>query len=383
MEYRTLGRTGLEVSAVSLGTEYLINLPRRRVVGVIREAVARGINYFDLFFAQPAFRDNMGAAFYGRRKRVLLAAHLGAVEKDAQYQKTRDLRLAAEFFEDFLARYRTGYADVLFLHNCDSPSDYAAVMDPHGLVGLAKRFQKEGKARFIGFSTHTVSTALKAVASPHIDVLMFPISAAGNAVPGRKALFAACAARNIGLVAMKPYAGGKLLSGARTLELERWHLGGKPARLTKSAHAERLLARITPVRCLSYVLAQPGVSTVVPGCKNKRELAAALRYFGAPPAERDFSSLVSRYKTHVKGQCVYCNHCLPCPSKIDIGATIRALESARGVRPGGRQGAPSGRRRERGVNPTACIECGACVRRCPFGVDVIAAMRKAARFLRQ
>ena len=81
MEYRRLGRTGLDVGAVSLGTEYLIDLPREKVVSVIREAIARGINYFDLFYAQEEFRDNMGAAFKGHRDRVFLAGHLGATEK--------------------------------------------------------------------------------------------------------------------------------------------------------------------------------------------------------------------------------------------------------------------------------------------------------------
>jgi predicted aldo/keto reductase-like oxidoreductase len=375
MKYRPLGRTGLQLSEVSLGTEYLINRPRRHVVGVIREAVERGINYFDLFFAQPAFRDNMGAAFAGLRKKVFLAAHLGAVEKDGQYTKSRDLGLSERFFEDFLARYRTRYVDVLFLHNCDSPADFSAVMRPQGLLGLAKRLRKEGRARLIGFSTHTVSTALKAVRTGDVDVIMFPVNAAGNAVPGRKKLFAACASHGVGLVAMKPYAGGKLLANTRTLELERWHVGVDSMKLTA---AGRRRAKITPAQCLSYVLAQPGVSTVVPGCKDKRELAAALAYLDAPPAGRDFSSLVARYRTHVEGECVYCNHCLPCPSNIDIGATMRALDAAKGL-PSGR--ARTAKSRRPGVNPKTCIECGACVSRCPFGVEVIAAMRKAAKLI--
>ena len=377
MKYRPLGRTGLQVSEVSLGTEYLIDRPRRHVVGVIREAVELGVNYFDLFFAQPAFRDNMGAAFAGLRKKVFLAAHLGAVENDGQYAKSRDLRLSERFFEDFLARYRTRYADVLFLHNCDSPSDYSAVMRPQGLLGLAKRLRKEGRARLIGFSTHTVSTALKAVRTGDVDVIMFPVNAAGNAVPGRKKLFAACASHGVGLVAMKPYAGGKLLANSSTLELERYLVGADSMKLT--AAAAHRWAKITPAQCLSYVLAQPGVSTVVPGCKDKRELAAALRYLDASPAGRDFSALVARYRTHVEGECVYCNHCLPCPSKIDIGATMRALDAGDGL-PSGRARAAKPRRRP-GVNPKACVECGACVSRCPFGVDVIAAMRKAAKLL--
>jgi aryl-alcohol dehydrogenase-like predicted oxidoreductase len=53
MEYRKLGRTGLDVSAIGLGTEYLNGQSRETVVSVVREAVDRGVNYFDLVFSFP------------------------------------------------------------------------------------------------------------------------------------------------------------------------------------------------------------------------------------------------------------------------------------------------------------------------------------------
>jgi hypothetical protein len=370
MEYRKLGKTGLKVSEVSLGTEYLINLPRRHVVKVIGRAIDEGVNYFDLFFAQPAFRDNMGAAFAGKRGKAILAAHLGAMDKDGQYQKTRDLGVARNFFEDFLRRYRTDYADVLFLHNCDTQADSRSVMSEEGLLGLARRFRREGKARFVGFSTHTVKTALRAAESGEIDVLMYSVNAASNAVPGRREMLSRCGALGVGVVAMKPYAGGKLLTQASTLELERWHLGGKPRKLKSGRAVE---TKVTPVQCLSYVLAQPGVTTALPGCKNLSELKAALAVLSASQGEKDFSALVGRYRTYIKGECVYCNHCLPCPARIDIGETMRSLEAVEAEgRPGGTLKHPG-----RGVRPQDCIECGACEKRCPFGVKVVARMRRA------
>jgi aryl-alcohol dehydrogenase-like predicted oxidoreductase len=67
MEKRVLGKTGLRVGAVGLGTEYLSGKPRAEVVATIRGAIDRGINYFDIFYAQPKFRDTMGIAFKGFR----------------------------------------------------------------------------------------------------------------------------------------------------------------------------------------------------------------------------------------------------------------------------------------------------------------------------
>ncbi|MBN1399941.1 MAG: aldo/keto reductase [Anaerolineae bacterium] len=367
MEYRVLGRTGLRVSAIGLGTEYLIDRPREHVVSVIHEALARGVNYFDLFFAQPEFRDNMGAAFAGHRERVFLTAHLGAVQKDGQSARSRSLKQCALFFEDYLTRYRTDYVDVLMLHNSDGQSDYDRLMAPGGLLDLAGRYQREGRARFIGFSGHTVSTARQAVLSGAIDVLMFPINLAGHGVEGERELLETCAARNIGLVAMKPYAGGRLLMQGKKLKLLHWHTGGAAIELTRSQP-------VTPVRCLSYVLSQPGVSTTVPGCKDLEELAAAQAYWEASFEERDFSALLADLQPHVRSECVYCNHCLPCPAHIDIGQSLRLLDIASN----GGQSDVQAAYHALEANAEDCIACGACEERCPFGVPVIARMRAAA-----
>jgi uncharacterized protein len=370
MEYRRLGRTGLDVSAISLGTEYLINLPREHVVAVIREALKQGINYFDLFFAQPQFRDNMGAAFAGHREQAILAAHLGSTDVNGQYEKTRDLQVSERFFHDFLTRYHTDYVDILYLHNSDEQEDYDKVMRSDGLLGMAQRLQREGKARFIGFSSHTVAVALQAIASGLVDVLMFPINLASNAVPGKRELFSACVAHNVGLVAMKPFAGGKLLQQGQTVDMEFWQTGGAPAQLQKSVP-------ITPVQCLAYVLSQVGVSTIVPGCKDLEQLAAALAYWQATEEQKDFAAVVSGFQQYVTGECVYCNHCLPCPSTIDIGQTIRLLETAQ------RHLTDAVRAAYAALPSKAsdCVQCGSCEERCPFGVDVISKMEQAGALL--
>ncbi|MFH1085433.1 MAG: aldo/keto reductase [Chloroflexota bacterium] len=372
MEQRTLGRTGLRVSAISLGTEYLINQPREHVARVIHAALERGINYFDLFWAQPAFRDNMGAAFKGHRQRALLTAHLGAIEEDGQGARSRDPDLSARFFLEYLRRYETDYVDILFLHNSDGQEDYDLVMRPDGLLGMAQAYQRAGQARSIGFSGHTVCTALQAVRSGQIDLLMFPINLASHAVEGKRELYAACAAHNVALVAMKPYGGGRLLQQGATMNLETWQTGGPDMELTK-------LPAITAVRCLAYVLAQAGVSTIVPGCKNVEELDAALAYWEASAEERDFGPLLSQFDQYVSGECVYCNHCLPCPQHIDIGHTLRLLDLAmQGPRP---SAAVLDEYFAMETDATDCIACGACEVRCPFDVGVIAKMEAAAGLL--
>jgi len=366
MQFRKLGSTGLDVGVIGLGTEYLNGQPREAVVSVVREAIARGVNYLDVLFSLPEYLDNLGAALQGCRERVILTGHLGSAVKDDQYCKTRSVRNGETAFQRVLSRLGTDYVDVLFLHNCDSQKEYERLTGPDGLLDLAVRLRQEGKAHFIGFSGHTVSTAQQAVESGQVDVLMFPINIAANAVPGKKDLFRVCVAHGVGLVAMKPFAGGKLLQKERTVRVARYQMGGDALKLKKSAP-------ITPVQCLSYVLAQVGVSTAVPGCQDVTQLEAALAYLEAPEEARDFSGLLSDFQEYVAGECVYCNHCLPCPANIDVGQVNRLVDAAQGgvseVLQAAYDALP--------VRASACIECGVCVERCPFGVDVISKMRQA------
>jgi uncharacterized protein len=367
MEYRLLGRTGWRVSAISVGTEYLLGASVDHVTRVIHEALDCGVNYFDVFWAQPEFRDTMGVAFRGRRREAMLAGHLGAsVDANGQGSRTRDPEVARGYIEDFLRRYHTDYIDVLHLHNIDPQEDYDRVMQG-GLLDLALRYKQEGVARAIGFSGHTVSTALQAVESGHVDVIMFPINMAGHAIPGKRRLLEACARHDVGLVAMKPYAGGSLFMRERTITVEDFRAGGAVVTLEKKVP-------ITPVQCLAYVLAQTGVSTMVPGVKDVAQLAAAQAYWEATEEERDYSEVLASFQQYAEGECVYCNHCLPCPAVIDIGQVNRLLDLAEHGLGDDLRAAYDALE----ANADDCIQCGSCEERCPFGVQVIAHMERAA-----
>jgi predicted aldo/keto reductase-like oxidoreductase len=138
------------------------------------------------------------------------------------------------------------------------------------------------------------------------------------------------------------------------------------------------------------------VSTAVPGVKNANELKRTLRFLGATDEEKDFSSVVSHYQEDLKGNCVYCNHCLPCPVGIDIGRKIQTLDKTLATSSDGlkddykthkrkrsfyfpsRIRSTTGELKDQSTRASACTECGVCVERCPFEVDVVSKMKQAA-----
>ena len=350
MLYRTLGRTGVDVGIVGLGCEYLIDKPPGHAVSVIHAAMDAGMNYLDLFWGQPEIRDAYGEALAGQRESVLVAGHLGAYHQDGQYARTRDLDVTEEYFHDLLRRLGSDYVDVVFLHNCNDVEDYEIVITQH--YELADRFRREGKARFIGFSGHTPEIALRAATSGLVDVMMIQLHLLEHGREGRDALLDACVEQNIGLIAMKPYAGGKLLH-------------------------EHASTAVTPVSCLAYALAQRGVSTAIPGAQDLDELRAALSYLDASDAERDFSQALQDLGSAESASCVYCNHCLPCPVGIDVGGVTRLLDMAeRGALTAARAAYD-----RLSVPASECVECGDCAERCPWAIDAPAAMARAAEVL--
>jgi predicted aldo/keto reductase-like oxidoreductase len=376
MLYRKLGKTGIEVGIIGLGAEYLEHASSDTVISVVDEALDQGINYIDLFMPSPDVRDNFGTALKNKRDKVMIAGHIGPILSNGQYTKSRDRILCERYFEDLLTRLQTDYIDVLMLHYVDEPEDYETVFDAKGLLDSALQFQKEGKARFIGLSSHQAVTALKAVNSGYIDVLMFSVNPAFDSLPGdlelpalhqhdsyrqsglpedksapgRRELYHACATYGVGVVAMKPYASGVLFAQ------------GNPSSIV-----------LTPIQCISYALSQPAVCTVVPGCKDVAEMKAALAFLEATEEEKDFSSINVSTLWKLRGSCVYCNHCLPCPADIDIGLITRITDTA-GY---GVEGRIISEYEELPVTAADCIECDLCTARCPFEVDIIANMHRA------
>ncbi len=380
MEYRKLGRTGMTVSAISLGCEHLQGKDYDTVKTVIDAALDAGVNFLDVFMSEPNVRTNIGRALAGRRKDVMLQGHIGSCWIDGQYTVCRDVDLCRRNFEDLLSRLDTDYIDVGMLHFVDKETDWDA-LETSDVMQYALSLKQKGVIRALGMSSHNPVTARKAVESGLIDVLMFSLNPAYDLVPkerdltevftevlegrkqdfsafvpepGRAALYRECEARGVAITVMKTLAMGTLLSK------ERSPLG----------------VALTEAQCISYALSRPAVAAVMVGMQRPSDVAEAMRYWELPAAERDHSEvLASLGMFRAVERCMYCNHCLPCPARIDIAAVNKYLDL---VELDGRP-ADSVRQHYLSLDNTAsaCLGCGACESRCPFHVPVRVRMKQA------
>ena len=93
MQYRTLGKTGLNVSRIGFGGENITDADYKTSESVMRTAMEAGVNIMDVFMPQPDVRSHMGDALGDHRKDVILQGHIGAVLQNGQYMRSRDVKL--------------------------------------------------------------------------------------------------------------------------------------------------------------------------------------------------------------------------------------------------------------------------------------------------
>lgn len=367
MIVRELGKSGVKVGEVGLGTEHLKTANQTAIKTIVDLAVKNGINYFDLLFNLKDYLNNFGAAFKPYRNQLVLTAHLGSCDRNGQYFKTRSVNECEKTFNNALDRLCTSYIDVANVHYVKDMKEYNEIVGPNGLLDFADKLKAQGKARLIGISTHDTQVVIEAAESGRFDVITFHINFANNALPKRNEALTACARNGVGVVAMKPFAGGTLLMHNSTVRISAIRKGGgKTVKLS-------IPQEMTTTRCLSYALSQIGVSTVIPGVSNLKELKEIILYSTASQKEKDYSEILESFKEYVNEQCVYCNHCLPCPANIDIGGVTRLVDIAtRGLNQ-----QTKAEYNRLSVKASNCIKCGSCIKRCPFNVAVIGNMEKA------
>lgn len=374
MIYRPLGRTGLSVSAIGLGCEHLQGKSPELIESVVLAAIDAGINIFDVFMSEPNVRSHIGAALAKRPDtHVILQGHIGSVWKNGQYGRGRSLDDCRFFFEDFLTRLGQPSIDIGMIHYVDDDADLDEILSGP-VYAYARELKERGVIRCIGMSSHNPLVALRAV--PYIDVLMFSVNPAfdcmddttdfdGLFIPGtapesrghhgsaRQALYRACEEAGVAITVMKPYGAGTLLKA------ERSPFG----------------VALTPAQCLSYCLDRPAVATVLAGSQTVEEVAINVAAVEASGPERDYTAVLSGAAcANTTGRCMYCNHCLPCPSEIDIAQVNKFLDMAL---TGGVTESLRDHYRLMSANGADCIGCGSCEANCPFQVPVIERMAKA------
>lgn len=376
MEYRKLGNTGIEVSEIAFGAEFLVERPYEDTEELISACEANGINFVDCWMSEPDVRSHLGRAIRPNRENWIIQGHIGATWQNGQYVRTRDMDKVVPAFEDFMERFQIDTLDFGMIHYVDQLDDYENIMEGP-FMEYVRRLKDDGTIDHIGLSTHNPDIGILAAQNPEIELLMFSINPAydmfgamedieeyrkedafdndlSSLNPQRAEIYELCEKNRTALTVMKGFAGGNLLSD------ETSPFG----------------VALTPVQCIHYALEQKGVSSIFVGVRTVGELEESLKYCEASESEKDYTEILKNAPKHsFEGQCTYCGHCAPCASGIDIAMVNKLFDLAKN-----HDEVPESVQEHYNnlkYNATDCIACGDCEPRCPFNVYIVDVMLDA------
>src|ERR1035437_5832685 len=196
---RSLGRTGAKLSILGFGGFVLHNAPPEDAGKLVLQAFEAGVNYFDVAPTYGTAEERLGPALEPFRSRVFLAC------KTAQ----RKAAEAQAELESSLLRLRTDHFDLYQLHCVTTDKDVETIFGPGGAIETFVTAKKAGKARFLGFSAHSVEAAMVLMDRFEFDTILFPVNQAcwhaGNFGPQ---VLARAAEKKMGILALKAMARG-------------------------------------------------------------------------------------------------------------------------------------------------------------------------------
>ena len=323
MEYRDLGKTGLKVSAMGFGGIPIQKVNQEEANEIVRTAVEGGINFFDTARGYTDSEEKLGHALKGQRDKVILATKSMARTKDKM----------AEDIEISLKNLQTDYIDLYQLHNVKTEKEVETVFGPNGALEALIEAKEAGKIRFIGITGHKAEVLVEVIDKYDFATIQFPANFLEDM--GEKELFPKARAKGMGIIVMKPLAGG--------------------------AFQRKDLA-------LRFLLGED-YTTIIPGMGSVEEVQnnAALAKDFQRLNNEEIKILEKEAKELGSEFCRRCEYCKPCPQDLDIPGffLIHGYFKRYGLGDWAIE-------RYNTFNPSAdkCIECGICETRCPYDLPI-------------
>lgn len=333
MQHFILGRTGLEISRTGFGALPIQRVSFEEADRLLNRALDGGITYIDTARAYTDSEEKIGRAIAHRRGEYVLATKTGA--KDA-----------AGFQRDLETSLRLLKTDVIDVYQFHNPGFVPVPGGADGLYDAALKAREAGKIRFISITNHSLERAFEAVHSGLYDTLQYPFN--HLATSQEIELVKLCGEKNVGFICMKALSGG-LITNARL-----------------------------PFAWLSQF------ENVVPiwGIQRMWELEEILGFSEHPPVLDDAARAeIEKDRRELAGSfCRSCGYCLPCPAGIPIHNANRMTQL---LLRSPWQGWITPEWQAQMEKIEDCLHCGACAKRCPYGLKPYETLRDHLAFYRE
>ena len=333
MEYRALGRTGLQISPMGLGGIPVQRIDAEGTKQLLQKLVVAGVNYIDTARGYTVSEEYIGYGLEGIRDKFVLATKSMARTREA---------MAADI-DISLKNLRTDYIDLYQVHN-PGPKDLETVIAPGGALEALLEARQAGKIGHIGITLHSADMFQKALELSWVETIMFPY----NLVETQgEDLIRICGQKGIGFIAMKPLAGGAIEDATLALR---------------------------------FIGQNSNVSVVIPGMAEEKELQQNLAAVAdTTPLSLEEKQKINRIRSTLGTQfCRRCNYCAPCPMGIGIPGifVLEGYFSRYNL-----QDWALTRYNGTPVKASACIGCGACEARCPYQLPIRKMLKNVVKLM--
>jgi aryl-alcohol dehydrogenase-like predicted oxidoreductase len=277
MKYRKLGRTGLQVSELSMGGAWITERAAERQEGIraVRRALELGINYID---TAPGYSDSeevLGLALEGVKQPFILSSKLGGRPQPFDAQDRDTLRRS---IDESLRLLKRDHIDILMIHEPDRPGQYDWFSDWenfHGpVIELMDELKSEGIIRFTGVGGTTAYTMTHILATGKFDVVLTAFNYSLLWQEARISVIPEAKRQNMGIVVGSPLQQGALSRIYRE-EVER---GARWLSEPRREQYKALYAFVDelgmslPELANRFVLSNPDISCTLTGARSVQEV---------------------------------------------------------------------------------------------------------------
>ncbi|MGE5061298.1 MAG: aldo/keto reductase [Betaproteobacteria bacterium] len=285
MKYRTLGKTGLRVSIVGLGTMvhagHFGPMKDSESLEAIETALELGVNFIDTSDAYGAGYGEtlLGNAFKGKRDKIVIATKGGNVMVGPNRGKRIfEPDYISRVMDESLRRLQTDYIDLYQLHN---PT--VEVIERGAVWEVLERAKKAGKIRHYGVSINSMEEGTAAVKDGRAETIQVEYNLLAQ--EPAETFFPAAQQANIGVIARVPLKRGILTGKLKQSDEQRFQGEDVRARSFKGEAFAQELAKAEQLKFLAhgpvqslgqaaiaFCIAHPAVSVVIPGARNAEQM---------------------------------------------------------------------------------------------------------------
>jgi predicted aldo/keto reductase-like oxidoreductase len=349
--FRTLGRTGINVPIISMGT---YNAP-----DLVKSALDAGITHID---TSAEYREGNDERMFGEvlkdrpRDSYVVGTSIGMwhLRTADQVRSTITPKVLKEKFEGSFERLNLDAIDIYYLGGVQ----HKEIIDHKPYLELMKEFKKSGKTKFLGITTHANEPEIIRAATDTgiYDVILTSYNFRKNNIKDIQKAVKYAAGKGMGIVAMKTQAG------------VYWDRKAQKELINQKA-------------ALKWVLQDENVHTAIPGFTSFDHITEALSIMeNLRLSEKELADLKLGGRKSATGLfCSQCEECLPqCPHSLDIPVLMRSYMYAYGYHSPAKARETLNRA---GISGVPCSRCSSCSVQCPSGFDVKTKAADIARIL--